>query len=195
MHVRAHSPNPRFGIEQEYTLLNALTKWPLGWPDNGYPAPQGPYYCSAGAGCAIGRDIADVHYKVCLGRAPGEGGARAIPQPGQRQRGGLPPYSRGPVPWRRQGRQGGRGSWAICSTPKPCRAVGGWRIVSGQAGAHVAPLALPPLSALPFPGRAPRAPCGSPCPPDVPVCRREHQRCQRRGHARPVGVPGGGWGR
>jgi hypothetical protein len=30
----------RFGIEQEYTLLNALTKWPLGWPDNGYPAPQ-----------------------------------------------------------------------------------------------------------------------------------------------------------
>jgi hypothetical protein len=36
-------PNPpphRFGIEQEYTLLNSLTKWPLGWPDNGYPAPQ-----------------------------------------------------------------------------------------------------------------------------------------------------------
>lgn len=30
----------RFGIEQEYTLLNPLTKWPLGWPDNGYPAPQ-----------------------------------------------------------------------------------------------------------------------------------------------------------
>jgi hypothetical protein len=30
----------RFGIEQEYTLLNPLSKWPLGWPDNGYPAPQ-----------------------------------------------------------------------------------------------------------------------------------------------------------
>ncbi len=30
----------RFGIEQEYTILNSLTKWPLGWPANGYPAPQ-----------------------------------------------------------------------------------------------------------------------------------------------------------
>ena len=30
----------RFGIEQEYTLLQKDTNWPLGWPLGGYPGPQ-----------------------------------------------------------------------------------------------------------------------------------------------------------
>lgn len=30
----------RFGIEQEYTLLQPNVKWPLGWPVGAYPGPQ-----------------------------------------------------------------------------------------------------------------------------------------------------------
>jgi len=30
----------RYGIEQEYTLLQKDVSWPLGWPVGGYPGPQ-----------------------------------------------------------------------------------------------------------------------------------------------------------
>lgn len=55
-----------FGFEQEYFLWNAENNKPFGFPENGYPAPQGPYYCSVGYGKAYGRDIVEEHLDMCL---------------------------------------------------------------------------------------------------------------------------------
>jgi len=55
---------PMFGIEQEYTFFQEGR--PLGWPEVGYPAPQGPYYCSVGADYAVGREIIERHTQACI---------------------------------------------------------------------------------------------------------------------------------
>jgi len=55
-----------FGFEQEYFLWDNETNKPLGFPAGGYPAPQGPYYCSVGAANAYGREIVEEHLDVCL---------------------------------------------------------------------------------------------------------------------------------
>jgi glutamine synthetase len=55
-----------FGFEQEYFLWDTQTDKPLGFPAGGYPAPQGPYYCSVGAKNAYGREIVEEHLDACL---------------------------------------------------------------------------------------------------------------------------------
>jgi glutamine synthetase len=55
-----------FGFEQEYFLWNVETNKPLGFPANGYPNPQGQYYCSVGARNAFGRQIVEEHLDYCL---------------------------------------------------------------------------------------------------------------------------------
>lgn len=82
--VKEHEP--WFGIEQEYTLFeqhDPFTKWPLGWPKNGYPVAQGPYYCSVGATSCFGRIVMDSHYKACLAARIQISGTNGEVMPGQ----------------------------------------------------------------------------------------------------------------
>ncbi len=53
-----------FGFEQEYTFVERGR--PLGFPKDGYPAPQGMYYCSVGNGNVTGRNIVEDHLNQCL---------------------------------------------------------------------------------------------------------------------------------
>ena len=55
-----------FGFEQEYFLWSTKTNKPLGFPEGGYPGPQGPYYCSVGANNAFGRNIIEEHLDACI---------------------------------------------------------------------------------------------------------------------------------
>ena len=55
-----------FGFEQEYCIWDDSHQRPIGFPQHGYPGPQGPYYCSVGGQNAIGRDIVEEHLDTCL---------------------------------------------------------------------------------------------------------------------------------
>ena len=55
-----------FGFEQEYFLWDTKINKPFGFPAGGFPAPQGPYYCSVGAYNAFGRNIVEEHLDACL---------------------------------------------------------------------------------------------------------------------------------
>ena len=72
-----------FGFEQEYFLYDTATHKPLGFPEEGEPGPQGPYYCSVGANNAFGRNIVEEHLDVCLDAGLNVEGINAEVAPGQ----------------------------------------------------------------------------------------------------------------
>jgi len=72
---------PLFGIEQEYTLYK--NERPFGWPEKGFPHPQGKYYCGVGADEVYGRPVVEDHMESCLEAGLMISGINAEVMPGQ----------------------------------------------------------------------------------------------------------------
>jgi glutamine synthetase len=89
IHQKYKKHDAWYGIEQEYTLMKPgkigeKPTIPYGFnADGSEPAPQGPYYCSAGTGKAVGRTVADEHLDKCLASGVKIAGVNAEVMPGQ----------------------------------------------------------------------------------------------------------------
>ena len=53
-----------WGFEQEYFITKDFK--PLGFPNGGYPKPQGLYYCGGGSNQVAGRELVESHMHQCL---------------------------------------------------------------------------------------------------------------------------------
>ncbi len=76
-------PGLWIGLEQEYFLFQDHR--PLGWPQAGYPDPQGEYYCGVG-GKQVGdlaRSIVEEHLDVCIAAGLNHEGINAEVAKGQ----------------------------------------------------------------------------------------------------------------
>ena len=60
----AAKDEPWLGFEQEYTMFKKNI--PLGWPEQGFPGRQGPYYCGVGSEQIFGRELANHHRDACM---------------------------------------------------------------------------------------------------------------------------------
>lgn len=71
-----------FGFEQEWTMWTKQGNV-YGWPEGGYPHPQGPFYCGVGAESVYGRDLVEEHMLACIQAGLKISGINAEVMPGQ----------------------------------------------------------------------------------------------------------------
>ncbi|HEY6464999.1 MAG TPA: glutamine synthetase beta-grasp domain-containing protein [Candidatus Acidoferrales bacterium] len=78
-----NDPDLWIGFEQEYFLYKDGR--PLGFPESGYPGPQGPYYCGVGYKYmgTVARQIVDEHLDLCLAAGINHEGINAEVAKGQ----------------------------------------------------------------------------------------------------------------
>jgi len=63
----AAEEKPLFGLEHEFFVIDLATEKPLGFPsENELPPPQGPYYCSVGAGKCYGKEFLEECLDACI---------------------------------------------------------------------------------------------------------------------------------
>ncbi len=76
-------PDLWLGFEQEYFLYHEGR--PLGFPTEGYPGPQGPYYCGVGYKYmgSVARQIVEEHLELCLAAGINHEGINAEVAKGQ----------------------------------------------------------------------------------------------------------------
>ncbi len=79
--VASEAVDPWLGFEQEYTIFRDGR--PLGFPEDGFPGPQGPYYCGVGSENIHGREVVEAHAKACIAAGVLIYGVNAEVMPGQ----------------------------------------------------------------------------------------------------------------
>jgi len=71
---------PWYGLEQEYFIINSLTKLPIGFNDS---LSQGQYYCGVGGENIFERKLVEKHLEYCLYAGINLSGINAEVAPGQ----------------------------------------------------------------------------------------------------------------